>query len=172
MRRRQIRIAIEPWLAASAGLAAALIVQTAFIPGLLPGVSGIEPVYGLVMCLAILGHGREALIASIAGGLALDALTGQYIGLNALSLSAVSFAALALQRNLVKETLVAPAAMMFGGYMLKELIYLFVLISTGLRLIPARVAAQLAFTSVVNTLLGSAMYWLLHFRLGLRVKVD
>lgn len=171
MRSLQRKPVIEPWLAASAGLASALIVQTAFIPGLLPGVSGIEPVYGLAMCLAILGHGREALVTALAGGLALDALTGQYIGLNALSLTAVTLACLALQRNLVKETLVAPAAVMMGGYVLKELIYLFVLISMGLKLIPARVAAQLAFSSVLNMLLGSAMYWLLHFRLGLRVKV-
>ena len=166
------RIVIEPWLAASAGLTVALIVQTAFIPGLLPGVSGIEPVYGLAMCLAVLGHRTEALAAALAGGLALDALTGQYIGLNALSLAAVALSALALQKNLVKDTLVAPAAMMFGGYVMKELIYLFVLISMGLRLIPARVAAQLAFSAVLNTLLGSAMYWLLHFRLGVGVKVD
>ncbi len=172
MRRQQRKIEIEPWLAASVGLVSALIVQTAFIPGLLPGVSGIEPVFGLAMCLAILGHGREALITALAGGLALDALTGQYIGLNALSLCAVTLCCLVLQKNLVKETLVAPAAIMFGGYVLKELIYLFVLISMGLKLIPTRVAAQLAFSAVLNMLLGSAMYWLLHFRLGMRVKVD
>ncbi len=170
--RRPRRLEIEPWLAAAAGLVSALVVQTAFIPGLLPGVSGIEPVFGLAMCLAVLGHKTEALMTALAGGLALDALTGQYIGLNALSLSTVVLVAFALQKNLVKETLVAPAAMMFGGYVLKELIYLFVLISMGLKLIPARVVAQLAISAVLNTLLGSAMYWLLHFRLGVRVKVD
>ena len=172
MRGRRHKIEIESWLAASAGLAVALVVQTAFIPGLLPGVSGIEPVYGLAVCLAILGHRVEALAAALAGCLALYALTVQFIGLNALSLSAVALSALAMQKNLVKDTLVAPAAIMFGGYILKELIYLFVLISVGLKLIPARVAAQLAFSAVVNTLLGSAVYWLLHFKLGLRVRVD
>lgn len=170
--RRRSGIRISPWIAGIGGLIAALVLQTAFFPGLLPGVSGIEPVFGLAMALAVLGHMRQSLFVAVAGGLVLDSLTGQYMGLNALCLLAVVILALRIQRNLVKDTLVAPAAIMFGGYAAKELIYLFVLVSTGLKLLPMRVAAQLAFSSVMNALLGSTIYWLLHFKLGVPVKVD
>ncbi len=172
MRTFARRLSIDPWAATLAGLVIGLLFQTAFIPGLLPGVPKFDPIFALMMTMAVLGHKAQSYFLAIAGGLVLDALTGQYIGLNALSYLAVAIIASGVQGNLVKDTLITPATAMFSGYFLKELIYLFVLVSVGLKFMPARVAAQLVISSALNSLIGIGLYWLLHFRLGLVVKVD
>jgi rod shape-determining protein MreD len=154
------------------GLAASILLQTAFLPGLLPGFPKADPIFALMITMAILGYRTQSYFLGLAGGLVLDSLTGQYLGLNALSYLAVALIVSGIQMNLVKDALVAPAAVMFSGYFLKELVYLFVLVSIGLKFTPARVAGQLVIASSLNALLGIGLYWLLHFKLGLAVKVD
>jgi len=163
---------LDPKLVAAFGYFIGVILQEALLPGLLPGTASMEPVFCFMAVLAILGHNSIAIVLALAGGLTFDLLTGQLVGLNALSYFVSVLAVVSVQKNLVKETLVAPAAVIFAGYLLKEITYLFVLVSLGMNFLLTRVLAQLAFSSAVNACFGAGLYWLLHFRMGLEVKVD
>ena len=162
----------DPRIVAVFGLVAGVILQEALLPGLLPGTAPIEPVFCFVTVLAILGHNSVAIALALAGGLTFDLLTGRLVGLNALSYFISAWAVVSVQKNLVKETLVAPAAVIFASYLIKEIAYLFVLVSLGMSFPPASVLAQFVFSSAVNACFGACLYWLLHFRMGLGVRVD
>lgn len=163
---------VGPGATSAVGMVLGLVAQAAFFPGLLPGFPSLDVIGAFTVALAILGHRRHALFLALFGGLTLDALTGQFIGLTALCYFIAVLIVISIQKNLVKEALTTPAVVMIAAFMLKELIYLFVLVSSGLVFMPARVMSQLSVSSILNACLGTGVYWALHMKMGLQVHVD
>lgn len=163
---------IGPGTAATVSIIVGLITQAAFFPGLLPGFPTLDILCAIMVALAILGYKRHALFVALFGGLALDSLTGELIGLTAISYFLVVLIVISIQKNLVKDALTTPAVVMLSAFALKELIYLFILVSNGLVFMPARAISQLAVSSILNACLGTATYWALHMKLGLQVHVE
>lgn len=163
---------LDPRVTAAFGYVLGLVMQAALFPGLLPKGPSLEPMFTFVATLAILGHKWPAYALALLGGLSLDALGGQMVGISALQYLAVAAGITLIQKNLVKEALVAPAAVMLVTFVVKEIIGLFVLVSIGMRFLPLRVAVQLTVSSLLNACFGTVVYWLLHFRLGLSLRID
>ena len=168
----RVAIKIGPGASSAIGVVMGLIAQAAFFPGLLPGFPSLDVIGAFMLSLAILGYRKHALFLALFGGLMLDALTGQFIGLTALSYFIVVLIVISIQKNLVKEALTTPAVVMLAAFMLKELVFLFVLVSNGLVFMPARAFSQLEVSSIINACLGTGTYWALHMKLGLEVHVD
>ncbi|MEA4883092.1 MAG: rod shape-determining protein MreD [Clostridia bacterium] len=140
-------------------LFAALVVQAAVFPVLLPGWILPDLVFCVAALTSIIGGFGPGLAAAAVGGLLQDAVTGVFIGANAgADMAAAAIIGFA-EPKLFKENLITPAVMVGLGTIVRELVYLFLAGSFGARIFLARAALEvIPWMIALNCCVSALLY--------------
>jgi len=113
---------VKPW-AVLLILAVAIVLQTTVLNFFSFASAHPDLILTLTIIVALLYGSRAGISVGLLGGLAIDVLTGRYIGLFALTRALTGAAVGYAERRVYKENLVAPLVAGFGGGVLAETLY-------------------------------------------------
>ena len=142
-----------------AALFISMLLQSAVIPALFPGLAIPDFVFCLSSVVAIaFGGGRGMALAAL-GGLIKDGLTGAFLGAHAgADMAAVALIGL-VEPQLYKESLLTPAVVTGAATWVREAVYMFLIGSFGARVDLSRaVVVALPWLTALNCCAGVLLY--------------
>ena len=137
-----------------------VLLQTAVIPALLPGVVVPDFVFCLSAVVAIAAGGGPGVALAAFGGLIKDGLTGAFIGANAGADMVAAVLIGLVEPQLFKESLLTPAVVIGAATWAREAVYMFSIGSFGARVDVQRAIYVVApWLTALNICAGVLIYW-------------
>jgi len=142
-----------------AALFVSVLLQTAVIPALLPGVIVPDFVFCLSAAVAIAAGGGQGVALAAVGGLIKYGLTGAFVGANAGADMAAAALIGIVEPQLFKESLLTPAVVIGVATWVREAVYMFAIGSFGARVdVQRAVYVLVPWLTALNCCAGVLIY--------------